>query len=196
MMEWTLPAERAAELSRLRYPVSASGGQNVYAYIQGAPWRGFFAKYPESNHLHKKMLRVHDKVMDALEYVTAAEHAAMLDDLWMGQCNWRLRGGDGNYAAAYRMNGAVPDQAGLDARGTEPDVTALRLTNTFLDTGVSVALRQPADLWRFPVETLSNAEAGLERVYQCSCTLLFWPLALAPDESWQSQLTFMLDRGD
>jgi 4-alpha-glucanotransferase len=417
MMEWALPAQRSAEFGRLRNAVSAAGGSDVHAYMAGASWRGFLAKYPESNHLHKKMLRVHRKVMAALEYADATERATMLDELWMGQCNcpyWHglfgglyladirganylhllraealanaaisrpdgqtsmltatftdfdcdgaeellleghlmnvyldvseggaicewdylptgvnlvdtlarrpeayharltqahaplLAGGDeamtvtsgGAGAAAatevrkrepglermlrydwhrrtslvdhflspqtsfeeyrsarYSDLGDFANQpyvaeltaAGdsgketlvrlwrdghlwdgplswparvektltvaadqprvhvvytvtntstrpLDAASTEAEVSELRLSNAFLATGVTISLDQPAALWRFPVETVSNSEAGLERVYQCSCTLLSWPLALAPGASWQTNLTFTLDR--
>lgn len=450
MMEWALPAQRAAEYGRLRSAVGAAGGHDVHAYMQGGGWRGFLAKYPESNHLHKKMLRVHHKVMAALEYVDAPARAEMLDELWMGQCNcpywhglfgglyladlrganyqhllraealanaaaehagqraaglattftdfdcdgepelliegslmnlyldpreggavcewdwllagvnlvdtlarrpeayhhklaqahapllavgaggfrsgalpaggevrekeaglerllqydwhrrtclldhflspqtsfeefraarygdlgdfvnqpytvevaqpgdgaeptvvrlwrdghlwdgpqswparvekvltlapdqptvsvaytvtntstrplearfgiecnWGLRGGGGNYAAAYRINGAFPAEAGLDRCGTEHEITELRLANAHLAAGVTIGVEQPADLWRFPIETVSSSEAGVERVYQCSCTLLSWPLALEPGARWQTTLTFTLDRAE
>ena len=43
-------------------------------------------------------------------------------------------------------------------------------------------MSEPADAWWAPVETISNSEAGFERVYQGSGLLLSWPLALAPGE--------------
>jgi hypothetical protein len=50
-----------------------------------------------------------------------------------------------------------------------------------------------AVLWRFPVETVSNSESGAERVYQCSCTLLSWPLQLEPGQEWRVSLDFSLE---
>jgi hypothetical protein len=41
-------------------------------------------------------------------------------------------------------------------------------------------LDAPWDLWRFPVETVSQSEAGLERNYQCSCFLWHKKISLAP----------------
>ncbi len=35
----------------------------------------------------------------------------------------------------------------------------------------------------FPVETVSNSESGFERVYQGSCLIQRWPLALAAGQS-------------
>ncbi len=34
----------------------------------------------------------------------------------------------------------------------------------------------------YPVETVSNSEAGFERVYQGSSILFRWPVSLAPGE--------------
>ncbi|MCS7177705.1 MAG: DUF1926 domain-containing protein [Anaerolineae bacterium] len=53
---------------------------------------------------------------------------------------------------------------------------------------VSFTLSAPATLWHFPLEAVSNSEAGYERVYQGTCTLLWWDLALEPGESWEITL--------
>jgi hypothetical protein len=108
------------------------------------------------------------------------------------ECNWGLLGGGGNPSASYRVNGVYPEHAGLDAVGQEPDVRELRLANTYLGVAVTATLGEPATLWRFPVETVSNSEAGFERVYQCSCTLLSWPLALEPGQMWGTTIEFTL----
>jgi alpha-amylase len=42
----------------------------------------------------------------------------------------------------------------------------------------------PADAWWAPIETVSNSEAGFERVYQGSALLLSWPVRLARGERW------------
>ncbi len=48
---------------------------------------------------------------------------------------------------------------------------------------IRATFEAPAEVAWFPVETVSNSEAGFERQYQGSCLLLRWPLALAPGES-------------
>lgn len=50
-------------------------------------------------------------------------------------------------------------------------------------TAVDFAWDGPMDLWRYPVETVSQSEAGFERNYQCSCFLWHTRLALAAGES-------------
>ena len=41
-------------------------------------------------------------------------------------------------------------------------------------------LEPAGDAWWAPIETVSNSEAGFERVYQGSALVLTWPLDLAP----------------
>jgi hypothetical protein len=38
----------------------------------------------------------------------------------------------------------------------------------------------PAEAWISPIDTVSNSEAGFERVYQGSALVFSWPLDLAP----------------
>jgi alpha-amylase len=50
----------------------------------------------------------------------------------------------------------------------------------------------PADLWYFPMETISNSEAGFERVYQGICVTPTWELQLEPGATWEVELRFNL----
>ncbi len=50
----------------------------------GGFWRNFFVRYPESNHLHKKMLYVHERVSRLPE---GADKDRAREYLWAGQCN-------------------------------------------------------------------------------------------------------------
>src|SRR5574341_2469452 len=68
-------------------------GGKIRPFIKGGIWRNFLAKYPESNHMHKRMLMASRKVHDALGRVgqstgsVKAEGAAMVDHLYQSQCN-------------------------------------------------------------------------------------------------------------
>ena len=63
MMEWALPTR-----VRQRYHEVVkefSPRPEVLCFLRGGSWRGFFRKYPESNLLHKKMLRVSARIAAA-----------------------------------------------------------------------------------------------------------------------------------
>lgn len=59
MMEWTLPTRARNDFHALSQEFAHR--PDVQRFLRGGPWRAFFSKYPESNLLHKKMLRVSEK---------------------------------------------------------------------------------------------------------------------------------------
>ncbi|MBI5236019.1 MAG: DUF1926 domain-containing protein [Deltaproteobacteria bacterium] len=66
MGEWSLPADTARSYAELIEELKRCGddAQRVFRFLQGGQWRNFFAKYPESNWLHKRMLLA-SKAVDA-----------------------------------------------------------------------------------------------------------------------------------
>ena len=80
----------------------------------------------------------------------------------------------------YRINGHAPHPAHLASQGETPAVKKLELVDQAFGFQVSLGLAPAARLWRFPVETVSQSEAGFERTYQGSCLVLTWPLNLLP----------------
>lgn len=60
MMEWALPTAARQRFSELEREFSSR--PDVLAFFHGATWRNFLAKYSEVNLLHKKMLRVSEKL--------------------------------------------------------------------------------------------------------------------------------------
>ncbi len=63
MDEWSLPTEAMVEYGKVvgTLKESPEGGQ-IRRFIKGGFWRNFFAKYPESNDLHKRMFHLREKI--------------------------------------------------------------------------------------------------------------------------------------
>jgi len=55
------------------------------------------------------------------------------------------------------------------------------------DNGVNVQLRweEPATVWAFPINAVSQSEGGFELSYQCSVVMPSWRFELAPGASWR-----------
>jgi alpha-amylase len=97
MMEWALPTPARITYHKLLEQFAERA--EVLPFLRGGAWRGFFAKYGESNLMHKKMLRVSEKVAKltfggkrdgasaaaAATFEDARQHANTL--LLSGQCN-------------------------------------------------------------------------------------------------------------
>src|SRR3990167_585989 len=63
MGEWALPPEASETYTNLLNEVKSwSDGERVLRFLQGGFWRNFFAKYPEANWMHKRMLFVSEEV--------------------------------------------------------------------------------------------------------------------------------------
>jgi hypothetical protein len=67
-------------------------------------------------------------------------------------------------------------------------VQTLGQGNSWLGLEVATAISPAADAWHAPIETVSNSEAGFERVYQGSALLLSWVVRLAPGERWSATI--------
>ncbi len=100
---------------------------------------------------------------------------------------WALTmlGGGGNPAAWWDVGG---ERTGHDTMGTAADLSTIAQGND--DIGVSVTTTtSAADAWWAPIETVSNSEAGFERVYQGGALLLSWPVRLGRGERWTRTVT-------
>jgi alpha-amylase len=92
---------------------------------------------------------------------------------------WALTmlGGGGNPSAWWDVAGT---RTGHDVAGTAGSVEALAQGNDYIGVWVDTRVTPAAEAWWAPIDTISNSEAGFERVYQGSALLLSWPLSLEP----------------
>ncbi|HEY6130037.1 MAG TPA: alpha-amylase/4-alpha-glucanotransferase domain-containing protein [Candidatus Acidoferrum sp.] len=89
MAEWALPTGVRQRFHTVQEEFSKR--PEVAAFLRGGSWRGFFRKYPESNLLHKKMLRAGTRLAAVpqrrTETQAAREIAEARDHLLRAQCN-------------------------------------------------------------------------------------------------------------
>jgi hypothetical protein len=76
MMEWILEPEDYEQFRKLKKDSPAEARR----FLRGGFFREFFLKYPESNHLHKRMLLVSKEV-------SRNKNQAAAKELYRGQCN-------------------------------------------------------------------------------------------------------------
>jgi alpha-amylase len=90
MLQWALPADSIVAFEEFEEKLKANNLFKTYSrFVRGGHWRGFLAKYPESNLMHKKMLAVSDLCDEAAQSpnVDQTELEKALDLLYAGQCN-------------------------------------------------------------------------------------------------------------
>ncbi|MFA5078351.1 MAG: alpha-amylase/4-alpha-glucanotransferase domain-containing protein, partial [Dehalococcoidia bacterium] len=108
---------------------------------------------------------------------------APVDTIFAGEWNINLLGGGHNEAAYYRVDGRDIGDTHLDSSGEITDVGRLILGNSYLGFELELEIERPLTVWRYPVVSISNSEAGLEKVYQCSCLVMLLPLSLKPGQA-------------
>lgn len=86
MMKWALNPTAFLQLEAFEQQLKECRiAEENSMFVRGGYWRNFLAKYPEANHMHKKMLRV-----SARAHRLAARRdlpQRVWDHLWAGQCN-------------------------------------------------------------------------------------------------------------
>ncbi len=86
MDEWSLPTEAMLEYGRVVERLKElPDGERVRRFLKGGFWRNFFAKYPESNDLHKRVLHLRGKIGDGRAKATTFRET--LRYLHRAQCN-------------------------------------------------------------------------------------------------------------
>jgi alpha-amylase len=112
----------------------------------------------------------------SVEFVAEREFEGSVELEW----NVNLMGGGANPAAYYR-SGA--DEWRHDSRGHVVAGADLSFGNTYEGVEISLVADPPARAQWFAVETVSNSEAGFERVYQGSGLTTRWPFSLQSGQS-------------
>jgi alpha-amylase len=92
--------------------------------------------------------------------------------------NVNMLGGGHNPAAYYESNAG--ERTPHDMSGEAAEATKIAFGNDYEGVRVVAHPEPAARLTWYPVETVSNSEAGFERVYQGSSLLFRWPVSLAP----------------
>lgn len=69
------------------------------------------------------------------------------------------------------------------------EVYGIGLRDEWLDIDYHLIWNRLGNVWRFPIETISQSESGFDKVYQSSAMFPNWKFELQPQESWQVEIT-------
>jgi len=93
----------------------------------------------------------------------------------------------------YDIPGHTLEKRNLASFGETNNVQQVSLVDEWLRIKLTLRFAQPAVLWRAPVETVSQSEAGFERVYQSSLVMPLWRISLGPGASWETEIQVELE---
>ena len=84
----------------------------------------------------------------------------------------------------YYVKGRNLKHSRLNSMGFEEGVKAAGMTDGWLQLDLAFEMEKESKFFRYPVETISQSEGGFERVYQGSCLMFGWEVALNPGKSF------------
>jgi len=85
MQEWALPPAAQRRHRAAKQALEPAFGERASDLLRGGAWRGFLARYPEANRLHKRMMRASRRLHDLPEHLPSWREARRA--LWKSQGN-------------------------------------------------------------------------------------------------------------
>ena len=124
MNEWSLPAAAANRYSDLVEAQRSAGHyENHKAFVRGGIWKNFLSRYPESNWMHKRMLRLSERLAQLPSELATPRMRTLLFQAQANDAYWHGLFG-GLYLPHLRralFNAMIELEAHLDRSQARPD---------------------------------------------------------------------------
>jgi 4-alpha-glucanotransferase len=183
--------ERRSGLVRI---LTADGATEVGDFVDGAfeivrlvPGE-LVMRRERSGLLIEKTIRLRgDRLSPRLELEVGVTNTAstVFDGRLVLESTMTMLGGGGNPSAWWRVGGTA---GAHDGSGHADEVDRVAQGNDYIGIAVETTISPPGAVSWTPIETISNSEAGFERVYQGSELLVAWSVRLAPGAGFTASL--------
>ena len=125
-------------------------------------------------------VRKNDPVLD-ISYEISNLSANSVETRFGVEFNFSMLGGDAP-DRYYYSPGKDLKETKMISKGELAGVRSFGLVDKWLNLDINLSSDVPFDVWRFPVETISQSIGKLEKVYQSSVILLNWKTSFKPQE--------------
>ncbi|MDI6731175.1 MAG: DUF1926 domain-containing protein [Candidatus Margulisbacteria bacterium] len=114
-------------------------------------------------------------------------------ELWFGsEFNFSLLAGN-SPDRFYVIPGQVLADNSLQSSGETSLANRVKVVDEWAGFAVVFEADKPANLWRFPIETISQSEGGMEKTYQSSVLLPNWKFRLDPQAGWTVKISLRVE---
>ena len=128
----------------------------------------------------------------SVRYAITNQSSEELNTSFGSEFNFSLLAGNA-HDRYYDIPGHTLEKRNLASVGETNNVAQVSLVDEWLRLKLTLAFSQPAIIWRAPVETVSQSEAGFERVYQSSMVMPIWRISLPPGASWEAEIRVVIE---
>jgi alpha-amylase len=129
--------------------------------------------------IYKRFLFHRDKAGMKVEY-EIVNRSPVESSLWFGvEISLTLLAGN-DPQRYFMFPGLEVEDRRMISRGVLPALESVHLRDEFMGFEVSVDVIPASQLWRFPLEAISQSESGPEKTYQGTVLLFHWRFSLKP----------------
>lgn len=112
--------------------------------------------------------------------------------LFAPEFNFALLAGNFTQQYYYQADRNLDRQA-LNSTGITKEIRRFSLYNENDKFAVHLVFEDAVEIWRYPVETVSQSEEGFERVYQSSCVLPVFRLNVTPGGTFEVNFRIVIE---
>ncbi len=193
------PGSGLAEFSSSGLGESGDFVQGDYAFMPGRQESAVSLRLGKEGRVQGTPVRVEKTVsLYARQSIFTVEYEVTNigqepDEFWFAsEFNFSLLAG--NSPDRYYVIDRYPlENRRLSSVGENAYVRSVKLVDEWSGFDVLLETSRPATLWRWPIETVSRSESGLEKLYQSSVVMPSWKFQLKPNEAWKVKLTIRIE---
>lgn len=160
------------------------GKLKIKMYRNGAVW---LSDDPHKIYIEKEIDIFPNSSEILINYTIKNEEAVPIDLWFATEFNYGLLAGNAPDRFYYFVDTELTDRK-LASRGITESVTSMGLKDTWQNIDIQLNYSKPATVWRFPIETVSQSENGIEKVYQNSVILPNWKIHLPAQGKWKIEI--------
>jgi len=139
-----------------------------------------------------KCFTVNDTDKEIVSSYTIANRSNNTLDVWFGiEFNVTLLAGS-DPSRYYRFPGNGGMKYLMNTTAADRDIAFFEMVDEWNSFCVKLSFSPAADIWRFPIETISRSEDGIEKTYQGSTVLAHWGIRLGKEQAAEKTITLSL----
>jgi 4-alpha-glucanotransferase len=93
----------------------------------------------------------------------------------------------------YEFKGANVEDKKMNSAGEVPNCSGVKIVDEWKGFSVSLETGSLQQMWRFPIETVSQSESGFERTYQSSLVFPNARVILEPGGKWSNNIKLTIE---
>lgn len=123
-----------------------------------------------------------------VNYILENKGPSYLSSIFTVEMFFSMLNGYDENSVRYQVPEVELENKHMASYGEIKDIGEVIIENYLEGFNIILKFNPKTTIWRFPIETVSQSEAGLERTYQSSVVVPNWRLKLEPNERFSAEI--------